>query len=607
MARQARRGANLVPGASLRGLVFDSCYDNSIPHTFGMLQHFRMPNRNRVLVSESPHLDTAGLAVALRIEESEVLLRRYPPHGRGHCSFFGLHVMKGRIEDRLRRFSPAAIAAGILHHPATHELRDLPFSTVGWDMLQDTCPCEEDGVRQNWVTTNGSSRCHSCGGSLGRIAAIPVPEELRSSLEFIANLVDPDPELQDAALARLPAAIRGAGRTLLYDMVMNLARMVSPMAQDNPVHRTEALAEACRMLITWPAGLDGIQPSTGCPSHRWEWVRRNYPMLDGGGHTASSSTRAVAAALPAAPQGPNYAPSGSKGRIRTNLLSAMAAARLGGVDEPALKQAWDDGQFTQHVRIFGRSRARAFDPAEVVALAPGLRLAGSRAIAAAHIGVPVYGLEQLLELELFTPAAPGGGIRQLEAHRAAACSLVTRTEKAAATLREPSITLLDAIRHVSGRPKPWGAAFAALLDGTVPFAIGVGTKGGGLVGRISVARDAVSTIVGMPHDVTPRAAVDRAARWSGVDALECLNGNRSASRLLDGLTSTGTRAKRLFAVHDVLERAAAGVTTFDLARRSGVGTTRIVSRLEEHNVRQIAPGLWERPPAEQLTLLPGSW
>lgn len=60
--RQVRRPANAVPGASLRGIVFDACYDNRIPNTFGMLRHLGMPNRNRVLVSESVHLDAAGLA-----------------------------------------------------------------------------------------------------------------------------------------------------------------------------------------------------------------------------------------------------------------------------------------------------------------------------------------------------------------------------------------------------------------------------------------------------------------------------------------------------------------------------------------------------------------
>lgn len=601
MARQARRAANLVPGASLRGLVFDGCYINRIPHTFGMLRHFGLPNRNRVLVSESPHLNTAGLAAALRIDESEVLSRRYPAVGRGHCDFFGLHVMKARIEDQVRRFSPAAIANGVHYHPATHELRDLPFSTIGWDQLRDTCDCENEGVRQNWVTTNGSSRCHSCGGSLGRLRAVPVPHDLRPALELIAQLVDPDTVVQVAARAMLPADIRDADRTLLYDIIMNLARVQGADAGTSDFDtRIHALAAACQALISWPTGLDLIERAADCPTDVWEWTRKNYAILDVASGTARpqapssqvSASHAVAA----------YSPSGSKGRFCAGLLSAMAAARLGGVDEQALKQAWDDGRFTQHVWALGPNRTRAFDPDEVIAVAPTLRVAGCRAMAARHIGVPIYGLEQLLEADLFSPAAPTSGAGQAETHMNAARDLAARLEAFQSAVTEPAILLLEAIRHVSGRPKPWGAVVEALLGGTIPFAVVDGIKKSGLLGRIVVARAAIPDIVGMPHDPRPLVAIERADHWSGVDALECLNGNRSAAELLEGIEGVGKGRRRHLPVLQVLQRAASGVTTFDLTRRSGMGTTRVAAVLASSGVGQIAPGLWERPTAEKLIL-----
>lgn len=602
MVRQARRAATLVPGASLRGVVFDACFDNRIPNTFGMLQHFGMPNRNRVLLSESPHLDTSGLAAALRIDETEVLSRRYPAHGRGHCTFFGLHVLKGRIEDRVRRFSPAAIADGVLHHPATHELRDLPFSTVGWDILQDTCPCTDKGVRQNWVTVNGSSRCQSCGGDLGRIAATPVPDYLRPSLKFIAGLVDPDPAAQEEALGMLPAAIRETDRTLLYDLVMNLARAGSD--GDGAMERTAAIARACEAILQWPTGVADFIPSGDCMQHLWSWIRRTYAVLDVTGsrrrHSATAPTEASGG------QTSRYAPSGSVGRISTDFIGAMAAARLGGVDEQGLKQAWDDGRFTQHVWVQGSRRIRAFDPAEVVAVAPTLRLAGTRATAARRLGLPGYGLEQLLEADIFSPAAPGNGLKQKEAHLNAARALEAEIERAVSAADGRTTTFLDAIRHVSGRRKPWAAAIAALLDGSIPFRLGTGPVRDGIAGRIVVSQNAIPVICSMSEHSTPKVVIQRADRWTGADSLECLNGYRQATELLDGLTSSGTRNKRLFAVADVIERAETGVTTYDLTRRSGLATTHIVAVLDSHGVGQIAPGLWERQTAERL-ILPVGW
>lgn len=601
MVRKVRREANLVLGASLRGLVFDACFDNRIPHTFGMLRHFGMPNRNRVLVSESPDLDVVGLATALRIPETEVTARRYPAIGRGHRDFYGIQVMKGRIEDRVRRFSPAAIASGVLHHPATHELRDLPFSTVGWDMLQDTCPCEPAGVRQNWVTTNGTSRCHSCGGSLGKIEAVPVPDGLKPSLTLISRLVDPDPCAQRAGHDMLPHAIRGASRTLIYDLIMNLAKVIGVEADvANSTARTDLLARACEALIRWPAGFSSIERSADCPTNVWDWVRRTYAILDGAGQPAASEARSGTPAFAPKATQPGYVPSGSKGRISTQFISAMAAARLGGIDEQALKQAWDDGRFTQHLWVLGSSRVRAFDPAEVVALTPRMRVLGSRLAAARFLGLPLYGAEQLIEAELLTPAAPGGGIKQMEAHLSAANALSQTIEAAGGDVND-GMPFLEAIRHVSGRPKPFASALGMLLAGEMRFGLTDSTTRTGVIGRIRVHRDAVSDLTALPHDPVPKARIVRADRWSGVDALHCLNGNRSASELLMGLESQGSTTKRQYLVTDILERAAIGVTTSDLSRRSGCSIAHVAGRLKAHNVPQIAPGLWQRRQAEELT------
>ncbi len=602
MARRALRKADLFPGASLRGTVFDACLKNNIPNSFGMLQHFGMPNRNRVLVSESVHLDVAGLADALQIEKSEVVARRYPPHGRGHRSFFGLHVMKGRIEDRVRRFSPAAIRDGSLYHPATHELRDLPFSTVGWDMLQTICPCEEKGVQQNWVTVNGSSRCHSCGGSLGKIEPVPVPDELRDSLGFLAGLVDPDPVEQDAALAMLPPAIRGVDRTLLHDIVMNIARAASAEAETSDfLIRVRALAQACDAVMSWPEGLNDISFCQLCPENVRSWILRHYTVLDSCSQTVDfPRPPSLATVGPSAAPRRTYAPSGSSGKVKSAFIGAMAAARLGGVDETALKQAWDEGRFTKHVWVFGSLRVRAFDPSEVVAVAPLLRIAGSRSRAASYLGLPLYGLEQLLESRLFAPAPPSEGMKQTVTHLAAARDLVDRLKLNRSELGD-TIPFVEAMRHVSGRMKPWGAAIAAMLDGDIAFMIQNVDVDTPIAGRLRVSARAIPTLIDLT-DPRVEMSIERADKWMQGDALECLNGNVSAPELLKGLVSSGTPKKRLYSVADVLERARMGVTTSDIARRFDYPIKNTAMLLDANRVNQIAPGLWSRERAERIVL-----
>ena len=606
MARQVRRAATTIPGASLRGLVFDACYNNKIEHTFALLKHFGMPNRNRVLVSESDHLDTANLAVALRIDEQEIVSRRYPECGRGHRKFYGVHVLKTRIEDRVRRFSPAAIINGILHHPATHELRDIPFSTVGWDILQETCPCIDKGVRQGWITTNGSSRCHSCGGDLGKIDAIVVSDELRASLKLIAGIVDPDLDARLESTAMLPSALRSTDLTLLYDMIMNITRVYTGDRSTSELElattRTAAMARACDAVLEWPRGLPVNGRIDDTVPHIQDWIRRNYPMLDLCNQDSEGETNIPGDVCSTAKvhSGIRYALSGSVGRITSSMVSGLTAARIANIDVQALREAWDNGRLTQHVWVQKGIRVPAYDPAEVARLAPELRVDIARRQAGSFLGMPLYGVEQLIALEILAPKAPKPGFNQSGTHIQAAKQLVERVEATASSVKDP-ISFVDAIRHVSGRMKPWGAAFAAMLDGTIEFAI-ERKHSKPLVGRVVVSTAAIPLITALSETSKPPVSVHYADVWSQADALECLNANpKSPPAPLAGIASTGQNPK-LYRVTEVLERAALGVTTADLGRRSGLGVMRVLKLLDEQSVPLIASGLWERIAAEELIM-----
>ncbi|HEX7820259.1 MAG TPA: hypothetical protein VF463_06530 [Sphingobium sp.] len=325
--RQFRRAAAPVPGESLRGLVADTCAINRMPNSWGLLQHVGMLHRNRVDIAESLHLDVDCLAAAIRVDRDEVVSRRYPADGPTHRTFNGIKMLKTKIDCRFRRFSPAAIASGNLYHPATHELRDLPFSTIGWDILQDKCPCTEKGVRQGWTRVNGTAWCDSCGGRLGRISPVMVPDQLHASLQLIAKLVDPDPVVQRFAMDMLPRPIQSIDRTLLYDNMMLIARGVDA-GRGMPPQSDEVarLALACESLIQWPDGIKSMVASDAAPAGVWHRALRNYAVLD----TCASDLGED----PNAPQHhhTSYVPQGTYGLIRTRLLSAKAASRLTGVE-----------------------------------------------------------------------------------------------------------------------------------------------------------------------------------------------------------------------------------------------------------------------------------
>lgn len=600
--RRLLKTAPPIPGESLRGLVADACARNHIPNTWGMLQHFGLRHRNRVDVSESQEIDTAGLAATLAVDEPEIMVRRYTSVGRSHRTFYGLQVHSGRIEDRIRRFSPAAIAAGYDHHPAVHELRDLPFSPIGWDLLQERCPCEFGGARQGWTRVNGTSRCDRCGGRLGSLDPVLVPEHLQSPLSLLAGIVNPDQAARQAILTRLPDAIRATDRSLLFDVAVSLgacADKVKLAGDCEQMEQTYGLARACDALLEWPHGLTRFRRASLLPENKWELVRRNYLLLDkcceesvpvDGGRNATCDHAAGKAA---------YVPSGRCGRIEGKLISAMAAARLGGVDETALKQAWDDGLFAAHSWVHGNSRVRAFDPDEVIALAPRLRRAKAQARVAHLIGMSVFGVEQLEALGLFRPQTPGIGRSQWDVHQEEARLMTGRVEAGAEDVLDDTVPLREAVRHISGRPKPWGPIIDSLLSGAIPYAYA--DSGKSLIGCIAISRQSLNAVTNLEFNRAHYPQQKFGARWAQKDALECLNGGENAPWLLDQIASSGNRPKWYMAA-DVEALALSCVTTADLAWRAGMSVSKTYLMLSDAGISHSAKGLWDRSAAERVIL-----
>lgn len=589
--RRLLRSAAPVTGESLRGLVADACARNHISNTWGMLQHFGLLHRNRVDVSESAELQVVDLAVALGTAEYEIASRRYEMAAPGHRSFFGLQLNASRIENRLRRFSPAAIGAGCSYHPAVHELRDLPFSPLGWDLLRISCPCEPAGQRQGWTRTNGTARCDGCGGRLDRIEPILVPAELRPSLSFLAKLVDPDAGLRAAAMTMLPSCIRTADRNMLFDVITSLGNGLAKLdSAVNGLAACEGLARACDAVLQWPGGLTLVESKGPSQNERWARARRNYLMLD--------VCREEVDAVHSSPSKATYVPSGACGRVTNNCVSALEAARHAGIDEVALKEAWDQDLLTQHVRVVRGERVRAFDPDEVQAIAPQLRRAKARVRTAKLLGSTVFGVEQMIAMRLLQPGSPVGGRSQWEAHRQEAAHLIARLKRGAQDEVANPVRLSDAVRFISGRPKPWGPIFEMLLVGDLPYTWKEADSSP-VTNQIVISSQHLAPLRSTAFDKAAFASENFESRWSQKDALDCINGYKNAVELLSPLAGSST-SPRHFLATEVETLAQAGVTTSDLARRSATSVTRTLMILEKAGVPQLAPGLWQRDLAEPL-------
>lgn len=255
---------------------------------------------------------------------------------------------------------------------------------------------------------------------------------------------------------------------------------------------------------------------------------------------------------------------------------------------------------TQHSSVLRGNSVRAFDPEELIRLAPRLRRAIPRARAAGMLGISIFGIEQLSASGIFRPDGPSGDRGQAAAHLAETMRVIDRMQDAASETVDDPISLVEAVRHISGRPKPWGVIFSNLLDGKVPYACAQ-DSGKPLVKRISIPRELLSYTVSLRFDRSQYCDDEFEGRWRQCDALECLNGDVNAPELLTTLTSFGTRPKWYLAT-EVEALAANGVTTSDLARRANVDVKRIYLALDNAGIQQLAPGLWSRAAAEPIVL-----
>lgn len=174
--------------------------------------------------------------------------------------------------------------------------------------------------------------------------------------------------------------------------------------------------------------------------------------------------------------------------------------------------------------------------------------------------------------------------------------LVQQFEHAGLTHIDDCISIFEAGRYISGRPKPWGPIIQALLHGQIPFLIG--NEDDSLMKRVSIAKSHLADLTKLTFHSELYAETDYELRWSQVDALEVLNGIRDDSRLVSGLTSTGSKPKYYLA-SEVRALAARAVSIGDLARRSGIAPRRVYILLEREQVTQLKKGLWARGEAER--------
>lgn len=580
--RRLFSGVTPVAGESLRGLVCRACTMNHLPNSWGLLQYLGLPHRNRVLVAESSDIDPAELAYAIRVPAHEACARRYDDLGNGHVSFFGLDVHAGRIDKRVRRFSPAALRERA-HHRATWELRDVPFCLEGWDMLQERCWCRSRGVVQGWTRTSSAvDECDDCGDPLAWVEPFRVPHDMRPALGILAALIDPSSEVRAGVAARLPEAIRDADRSRMFRLVIGMANGVDPHAADHSIEepraRLHGLWSACRALMRWPTGMDDLVWHEDLAPTTVRRMLKDWIALPPVNAPVSAQLRPTAA------------------KKTAEAVGIRRATEIAGLSPEVLLAAWDHGLLARHRRKHGVRIMAAFDPVELAAFGDAWRRrVPPDTVAHDRLGISRHGVEQLAmigELVAEGPAIPGTGPHFLP--ETIDAYVAWFTDPHAWSDFEDAVPLVDVMRRISRRAKPWGPVLRMLRDGTVPFTLSPGER---VVRRLLIPEDNARRIVASTFDrsayETPGMPSPFADRMIQRDALELLNAGVKGTAAQIGIAPIG-RNPRTYDVAEIERLAAEIVMIPEISALTGEDGPTIRRRLIRENAVPLRPGVWSR-------------
>lgn len=602
-------------GESLRGLVYRACHKNFLPNSFGLLKPVGLLNRNRVLVSEGPHIQIEELAHAIGIDDHEAVSRRYPNLRRRHYSFFGLNLHKASIEDRKRNFSPTTFQQDLNRaggpradkvdltmgpfHRATWELRDIPFCLDSWDMLQDRCWCEAGGIVQRWTrTATGIHECDKCGDPLAELEAYPVPFDMRPALSILRALAHPDPIVRRQAAIGLPSDIRDCDRSQLFHLVVRIGRAVDPIASERsfeePRARLQGLWTACNALTRWPDGIFDVTWDPDTPQSAKGKIASKWHQLSPISIPPTLSKRLKSSNF--LNDSPNAA----------NAVGIRPATEIAKLSRHTLLWAWENGHFSRHQRVHGSKRLPAFDREEVARFGDDWRKRVEPVSLAFELGISLYGVEQIAALGIIpadAPAIPGTGPHfHPEAVETFFNELENISERRGVRHDEyhlqESVSLAHAMRHIGGRPKPWGPVFSLLLNRRIPFSIVDGVR---LADSIAIPSRYLPAIKAATFDrCDPQYAhFQFTTRANQTDALDLLNAGVFDVRVLEGIRSEGNNPK-FYDLEEVERRAKKYVCIPEIAARLGIPCPNAYQKLLTEGFVPVRPGRWDRKSFDSL-------
>lgn len=418
----------------------------------------------------------AGI-LGIRPASLERILNRSHPEDHAIVDFFGEKICRYRFDFRARRVSPASLRISA-HHRARWHLRTLSFCPESWEALIEICPSPGCRKPLRWAGCLQVDRCEHCEFDLKSAVTDQIPEGLRPSLGFVADLLHPEAQVRSAAAARLPSPLNSIGIGDLFELICIVGRALMPEERksNNSLEEIapEHLARAADLFLDYPKTLDAIALEGSAPN------RTTPPIVVRLRRRAKEKAGVVRSILLAMADRCEAIDHGPARLARIRRLHGMwtlgRSAEWLGLSKADLKKVVDAG-YLDPGEVRGVTRRLAcFQPSEITALGVRLRRRMSASEFIASYRLPLAGLEQLIACELIElcdePVVgllhPGWQVDRLSVLR-----LIDQLADALVPPLPDSVALEDIFNGIGGREKPWASIVRAALAGEIPGGLGI--------------------------------------------------------------------------------------------------------------------------------------
>jgi hypothetical protein len=270
----------LHPDESLSGALFRVAGTAGYATTQQMIEFAGFSfTRLESIASKDPAVAGPAIAELLGVPLDEVVRHFHQNHPDGFFDFFGTRIRTKHRDITGRRVAPMALRQAN-YMRALWQLKPFSFDPHSLEMLLSNCP--HCGKPLDYLRSLGVERCMACtdyeyGLPKPTIDFRDFPQPIlaiedREALDFVAGLIDPDPDVRASFAPNLDDELCSLTRGELFELTLALccvadqdtSRSTTSIARPTTredharIFTPDALSAAGRAVMQWPGGFNQL-------------------------------------------------------------------------------------------------------------------------------------------------------------------------------------------------------------------------------------------------------------------------------------------------------------------------------------------------------------